>query len=465
MRQRLKPLSVFLSCILLSACNTTTYELDESLRQSNVPQTWQNSTQVQDVNSGWLSQISNEQIQTLVSVALNNNFALKQQAYTLQIKKQELIISGSALWPSLDLAVSSSRRKNIFPSDYTNSASVDLNIKYEIDLWGKLSDLNKQANLDYLSEQANYEQARLQLVADVVIACFKVIESNQLTQLYQQRADNTQQNLDIIESGYQQGLNSALDVYLSRNEVNSELSRTVEQKATKIEAIRSLELLLGDYPKGALAIDASLPLLNSDIPTGLPSELITRKPQLIASWYQLLATDASLAYAHKQRFPAINLTASIGNSGSDLSDVVSASALGWSLLGNLAMPLLNAGKLEANEEKARLLLKQKEQDYLETLHHAFLDVENAVTQESSLKQRYQMMLAAQENAIAAQRLSFENYQSGLVDYTTVLDAQSRSFDAQSTVIQIKNQLIRNRIQLHIALGGDFSTAEQNEMAK
>lgn len=465
MRQRLKPLSVFLSCILLSACNTTTYELDESLRQSNVPQTWQNSTQIQDVNSGWLSQISNEQIQTLVSVALNNNFALKQQAYSLQMKKQELMISGSALWPSLDLAVSSSRRKNTFPSDYTNSASVDLNIKYEIDLWGKLSDLNKQANLDYLSEQANYEQARLQLVADVVIAWFKVIESNQLTQLYQQRADNTQQNLDIIESGYQQGLNSALDVYLSRNEVNSELSRTVEQKATKIEAIRSLELLLGDYPKGALAIDASLPLLNSDIPTGLPSELITRKPQLIASWYQLLATDASLAYAHKQRFPAINLTASIGNSGSDLSDVVSASALGWSLLGNLAMPLLNAGKLEANEEKARLLLKQKEQGYLETLHHAFLDVENAVTQESSLKQRYQMMLAAQENAIAAQRLSFENYQSGLVDYTTVLDAQSRSFDAQSTVIQIKNQLIRNRIQLHIALGGDFSTAEQNEMAK
>ena len=93
MRQRLKPLSVFLSCILLSACNTTTYELDESLRQSNVPQTWQNSTQIQDVNSGWLSQISNEQIQTLVSVALNNNFALKQQAYTLQMKKQELIIS------------------------------------------------------------------------------------------------------------------------------------------------------------------------------------------------------------------------------------------------------------------------------------------------------------------------------------------------------------------------------------
>jgi len=465
MRQRLKPLSVFLSCILLSACNTTTYELDESLRQSNVPQNWQNNVQVADVKNDWLSQISNDQIQTLVKSALNNNFTLKQQAYSLQMKKQELIISGSALWPSLDLAVSNSRRKDASSNTYTNNASADLNIKYEIDLWGKLSDFDKQANLDYLSEKANFEQAKQQLVADVVIAWFKVIEAKQLTSLYKQRAENTQQNLDIIESGYQQGLNSALDVYLSRNEVNSELSRTTEQQATKIAAIRSLELLLGDYPKGALDIDASLPLLNSDIPTGLPSELITRKPQLIATWYQLLANDAALAYAHKQRFPSISLTASIGSNGSDLSDVVSASALGWSLLGNLTMPIFNVGKLAASEEKARLLLKQSEQSYLETLHNAFLDVENALTQESSLKQRYQMMLAAQENAIAAQRLSFENYQSGLVDYTTVLDAQSRSFDAQSTVIQIKNQLIKNRIQLHIALGGDFSASDQSKVAK
>lgn len=298
-----------------------------------------------------------------------------------------------------------------------------------------------------------------------MIAWFKVIEAKQLTNLYQQRADNTKQNLDIIESGYQQGLNSALDVYLSRNELNSELSRAAEQKATKIEAIRTLELLLGNYPQGALSIEASLPLLSSDIPKGLPSGLIARKPKLVASWYQLLAKDASLAYAHKQRFPSISLMASVGNSASELSDVVSISALGWSLLGNLTMPIFNAGKLEANEEKSRLLLKQSEQGYLETLHNAFLDVENAVTLESSLKQRYQMMLAAQENAIAAQRLSFENYHNGLVDYTTVLDAQSRSFDAQSTLIQIKSQLIRNRIELHIALGGDFSASEQNKEAK
>lgn len=465
MRQSLKPLSILISCILLSACTSTTYELDESLRHSNAPQNWQDNIQIDTVKDGWLHQISNAQLQQLVKTALNNNYALKQQAYALQIKEQALIISGSALWPSLDLGLSTNRRKNTSPTNYTNTASLDLDLKYEVDLWGKLSTQDKQANLDYLSQKSEFEQAKQQLVADVVIAWFKVIESKQLTQLYQQRAKNTQQNLDIIESGYNQGLNSALDVYLSRNEVNSELSRATEQKAAKIESIRALELLLGDYPEGALNIDANLPLLNSDIPKGMPSELVTRKPQLISAWYQLLANDAALAYAHKQRFPSISLTASIGSSDSQLSDVLSASALGWSLLGNLTMPLFNAGKLEANEEQARLLLKQSEQNYLATLNTAFLDVENAVTQENSLKQRYQMMLAAEKNAIAAQRLSFENYQSGLVDYTTVLDAQSRSFDAQSSVIQIKNQLIKNRIQLHIALGGNFSEPETQGVAK
>ena len=148
-----------------------------------------------------------------------------------------------------------------------------------------------------------------------------------------------------------------------------------------------------------------------------------------------------------------------------MSNFLSVSSLGWSLLGNLTAPIFNAGKLAANEEKARLVLKQSEQSYLDTLYGAFAGVENAVTREASLKQRYQIMLKARDNAIAAQTLSFEQYQSGLVDYITVLDAQSRSYTAQSTVIQIKHQLIVNRIKLHVALGGDFSSTTASEKAE
>ena len=168
-----------------------------------------------------------------------------------------------------------------------------------------------------------------------------------------------------------------------------------------------------------------------------------------------MATDASLAYAHKQRFPSLNLTASLSDSTDRVSDLFSPSSLAWSLLGSISAPIFEGGRLQANEEIARLNTQKQEQQYLQTLYDAFGDVENAISQQQSLKAQYTSTLEAQKNALAAEQLSFEQYQSGLVTYTTVLDAQDRSFDAQSSLIQIKNQLIANRINLHVALGGDF----------
>jgi len=460
MVKNLKPLYIALLSALLFSCSST-FELDKSLQKSHAPKQWSADLLTSQVKENWFEQLQNKQIHQLVNIALNNNFQLKQQALAIDIQQQKLIIAGSALWPSLDMSLNGNRRKTVSddnPASYGTSVSLGLNLQYELDLWGKLSDAERQANLELMAQQATFEQAKQQLVADVIKAWFSVIEANQLVALYQQRTYNTQQNLLIIESGYQQGLNSALDVYLTRNEVNTELSRTTDQQAKKILAIRQLEQLLGRYPEGKLFVEAELPLLGSEIPLGLPTDLVSRKPELLASWYQLLAKDSALAYAHKQRFPSVSITASVNDNQQDISDLLSASSIGWSLIGNLAMPLFNAGKLEANEEKSRLVLKQTEQSYLSTLYDAFADVENSVTFEESLKERYQMMMKAQENAIAAETLSFEQYQSGLVEYTTVLDAQSRSYDAQSTVIEIKSQLIANRINLHIALGGNFSSS-------
>ncbi len=365
-------------------------------------------------------------------------------------------MSGAALWPTLDLSARTSRSKNNRPISYNNASSVSLNLGYEVDLWGKLSDSNRQANLNYLAQQARFEQAKQQLVADVVKGWFDVVTAKQLLDLYKRREANALQNLDIIESGYRQGLNEALDVYLARNELNNERSRIATQQASLLTTARVLERLLGDYPKGIISANNDLPVINTDIPLGLPSELITRKPTLRANWYQLLASDANLAYAHKQRFPSLNLTASLSDTTDRVSDLFSPSSLAWSLLGSISAPIFNGGRLKANEEIARLNSQKQEQQYLQTLYDAFSDVENAITLQQSLKAQYTSTLEAQENALAAEQLSFEQYQSGLVSYTTVLDAQGRSFDAQSSLISIKNQLIANRVNLHLALGGDFA---------
>ena len=464
MTSRFRQLLPLLTSLFLLACSNTS-EVDKKLTNPSLPDNWQESKQALSVEHNWLSQLDNLQVQQLVTKALAANHQFAMQAYALKIAEQQLIVSGSQLWPELDLSFRSGRSKDNQSDSYANSNSVNLNLSYELDIWGKLSAADQISNYNYLAQKATFEQYKQQLVVNVVTTWFQVIEADKLLKLYQNRVENSRQNLTIIEAGYNSGLTAALDVYLTRNDLNNELTRVSEQATIKTKLIRQLERLIGEYPKGELLVNANLPLLTNDIPLGLPSELISRKPELKASWYQLLSQDAGLAYAHKQRFPSIVLSGSIGDSTADIGDLLSGSSLVWSLLGSISAPIFNAGRLQANEEKARIELKQGEQLYLDTLYQAFSDVENAITTEKSLKHSYYTMLAAQDNAKIASTLSFEQYQSGLVSYTTVLDAQKRSFEAQTTLIKIKNQLIVNRINLHLSLGGDFSTPSLENKAE
>lgn len=464
MLRRFRPLLLFFFSFLLLGCISNS-EINEKVKDLPLPLNWHDSKKAFAVEHNWLSQLNHPQAHQLVEKALTANHQFAMQAYSLEILRQQTIISGSQLWPELDLAFSSSRNKDNQTGTYTNSNSVNLNLSHEVDIWGKLSDADRMSNYNYLAQKSSFEQYRQQLVTNVLTTWFSIIEAEKSLILYRSRVKNSKQNLAIIEAGYHSGLTAALDVYLTRNDLNSELTRVSEQETIKTKLVRELERLIGEYPKGELLVNANLPLLTNDIPVGLPSELVSRKPELKASWYKLLSQDAGLAYAHKQRFPSIVLSGSVGDTNTEISDLLSSSSLAWSLLGSISAPIFNAGRLKANEEKVRIELKQGEQLYLDTLYDAFSKVENAITTEKNLKQSYYTMLAAQENAKIAATLSFEQYQSGLVSYTTVLDAQNRDFEAQATLIKIKSQLIVNRINLHLSLGGDFTTPSLDNEVK
>jgi len=455
---------IIFSSLFLYSCGNLS-EINNEIVDITPPTNWQQQSSALKVEDNWLAQFKNDQLQALVEAALNTNQALKIQAYQVQIIEKNLTISGSNLWPELDLSVQSRRNKNISPTTYSSDNEISLDVSYEVDIWGKLSAAERETQYNYLAQKSEFEQAKQQLVVDVVTSWLGVIEANKLLDLYRKQAKNSRENLMIIEAGYEAGLNEALDVYLIRNELNTALSQVASQEVEKVQQVRILERLIGEYPTGILNVDAELPVIENNIPLGLPSELIARKPELKSSWYKLLAKDAGLAYAHKQRFPSISLSGSLSDSANDIGDLLSGSSLAWSLIGNISAPIFNAGRLKANEEIVRLELKQSEQTYLDDLYNAFSDVENALSIESSLRERYETTLAAQENAMIAATLSFEQYQSGLVTYTTVLEAQARSFDAQANLINIQNQLIVNRINLHLSLGGDFTATSTQAKAE
>lgn len=129
----------------------------------------------------------------------------------------------------------------------------------------------------------------------------------------------------------------------------------------------------------------------------------------------------------------------------------------WSIAGNATQPLFSAGRLEALEEQAYARVRQAEQRYLDLVFQAFADVENAISRSVSLRERYESFLDAETNSRAALELALEQYQRGLVPYTTVLESQRQAFDAVQTVVELRNLLLQNRIALYLALGGEFAT--------
>ena len=452
-----------LSLALIGCVNVS--QIDTKLQEKATPDAWQNTSNYLKIEDDWLVQFKQAHLTNLVEEALVANQTLRQQAFQVEILEQQQIKSHASFWPDLDFTISSNRNHAATTDTTSSRHTAKLESSYEIDLWGKLSDSQKSTQLAWLTAKSQYQQQKQTLVANVTNTWFSLITARQLVKLSEQRVENAKQSLDIIESGYKQGVNKALDVYLSRNDLNTEVSNLASQKNNLIETARQLERLLGRYPSGKLTTlvsELSLPELPAAIPLGMPSDIISRKPQLQAAWNQVLAQDANLAFAHKSRFPSVKLTASVSNTTTEISDLLSSSAIGWSLLGNLTAPIFKAGELKADEEIARLRLKQQEQAYLTTLYQAFNQVESAITNEASLTTRYTATLAAEKNALAAQTIAFEQYQRGLVSYTTVLNAQDRAFSAQSGLIQIKNQLLSNRVNFHLALGGDFEPSDANQ---
>ena len=457
MKAFISHLPALVAALVLAGCAVSAISPD--VRDRDLPDSWRGEAEYDAVRDGWLAELGDTELSGLVDVAVQRNYQLAQLAADVEAAQQAVIISGAPRLPELSLSFDPSRRRvisNQFGITRTSSNfELGVDLAWEADVWGKLRDIEKQASLNLLAAQARYEDNRRRLAGRVARAWFNVVGAGELLVLLRERLANLEEDLDIIESAYNQGLTGALDIYLARTITDQERARIAAQEQALAENRTALQLLLGDYPDGSLETVKSLPVIEAPIPAGLPSELVGRRPDLQQAWMNLLAGDAAVAIAHKQRFPRIALVASANDVSSDLDSLLNGTTLAWSVLGNLTQPLFNAGRLKAQEQQARARLVQAENSYLERLYQAFSEVEDALSRNRSLQTRYRVTLAAEKNAVTGLTLAFEQYQRGLVPYTTVLEAQRRAFDIQSGVIELRNQLLQNRISLYLALGGGY----------
>ena len=438
-------------------------------------QSWVQGGDSAAVASPWLGQFESTTLEGLVSQGLADNFALRQHRALVRERRHGVTVAGAALWPTLSAGLRSTRRRTVagaqtnigIATTATNTIDAfvaSANLSWQIDLWGELRASQRAANLAFAAELADYVSAEQSLAANVASRYFAAIEAAQLEALFAARLQSVQESADIVQSGYRSGLNGALDVYLAQNTVDQERGNLAAAQQSTIEARAALELLLADYPAGRQATPSILPVLTTPVPVDLPVALLSRRPDLQSSWLNLLATDAQLAVAHRQRFPSFSITASLSDTQAPFNELLGGGPLAWSLLNDITQPLFQGGRLRSLERQARERVEQAEAVWLDTLFAAFAEVENSISQERALQEQLQAAQRAQSNADGALELALEQYQSGLVAYTTVLESQRRAFDAQTSSVRLAAAQLQNRIQLNRALGGAFDAEEDQRIA-
>lgn len=379
-------------------------------------------------------------------------------------------IAGAPVWPQVQATGTTSRRRQSFIgfpipgggrdvlTSTTTNNGVSLNLSWEVDLWGRLRAGKKAVLADAMAASADLRGARLSLAAQTARGYFAVIEARTQAELARESLDNQRLAYTRIRERYERGLRPSLDLRLGRSSTATAEAAMHQRDQMLDFARRQLESLLGRYPAAALRAGAELPQLGATVPVGLPSELIRRRPDLVAAERRLAAADARLVQAKRALYPSISLTASGGRSSEELADLLKGDFSVWNLAANLTQPLFRGGRLRGGVELAESTVDGAVAQFAQQVLRALAEVEGALAAEGYLASQEAALAVSASEALAARRLAEDRYRRGLSDLITMLESQRRAFDAQSRLIAIRRQRLDNRLDLHLALGGGFEEA-------
>lgn len=415
----------------------------------------------------WWETFGQTGLTDMVDLALRENRDLRQAAARVSQAVAEARIAGADLWPQLDAAFGSQRQQQNFVglpipgsdgevlSTRFDSHSFNFNLSWELDLWGRIRSGKKAAKADVARQASDYRGAQLSLAGRVTKGWWLAAEAARQLELAKLSATNYEQTVEQVRARYERGVRDALDLRLARSSAAAARALVLQRQRELEVAIRQLEVLVGRYPAGALEISGTLPEDLPAIPAGLPSDLLLRRPDLVAAREAVLAETSRVRAARAALFPRISLTASGGRTSAELEDLLSNSFNVWSLAGNMAQPLFQGGRLRAGLARARARMAEVNEAYAGRLLQAMSEVENGLSGEHWLQQREVALGEARDEADAARRLASERYQSGLEPYLTLLESQRRAWDLESQWLLVRRLRLDNRVELHLALGGGF----------
>ena len=478
-----KRLLIPLVCCSLAACNfAPTY------RQPELPIAGSFDTSATSSPAGthlateidWETFFADSQLKLLIAVALQRNRDLAASVARIEQAHAFYRIQNAARLPQVNANASATRTKaplgSFDPEFNDTDVSVQFNqynvqaavTSFELDFWGRVRNMSEAARLRYLASVEAQRAFRLSLIGNVAATYYAIRSGEEGIELAERTLASRRYALEVAKLRLDAGVTSSVDFDQAAILVTQAQTQLAELQRTTAQQRNQLEVLVGGPLKEALP--HAPPIADAaqfgELDPGLPSALLVNRPDILLAEQQLRAADADIGAARADFFPRISLTGSFGYVSAELSDLFVPGKQAWSMGAIVGMPIFDAGQRQAQLAQARARRDELVADYQRTVQTAFREVSDALIG----RQRYKEQIAAQEQAVEAQRALAETaelrYENGISIYLEVVDARRNLFAAEQQLIQLRATALQNGVSLYVALGGgpDAPQADGNHQS-
>jgi len=420
------------------------------------------------VNLKWWELFDDQVLDTLIIRALQNNKDVMVAAARVESARANLGFTKADQWPafSINIGALSGNSNGVAQSNsVTNNFYAYPEMYWEIGFWGKYRRLNESARADLLATEYGLRTVQIALISAVASTYFSLLDNMKKLEISKETLIARDSSLQIIQARYDYGIVAEID--LNQSQIQKAISAAAIPNYERQIAYNksALSILLGEFPSeiptGKDLFEEIEPV---EIPNGLPSQLLTRRPDVMQAEAAYAAQNARIGAAQAMRWPSFNLTGLLGVATTDLT-ALTATGLGWSVGGALLGPLFQFGKNKRRVEIERANTEAALKQYEGVALQAFKEVEDALVTIQTLKQEVIAQEQRSKAAINAEYLSNERYDKGQTSYLEVLDSQRQSFDAQLSFSQTKAYLLNAYVSLYKALGGGWLSPEEESTSQ
>jgi multidrug efflux system outer membrane protein len=435
----------------------------------NAPETFRSENEM-STNSfadlPWWRVFHDDTLQNLIRAALTNNYDLRiavtrvEQAGTIAAQAR------AQFFPQVNYAGFAGTGQNVadnMPSPTGTRGTVfgaDANASWEIDLWGQIRRLNESARAQFLASREAQRDVTISLIARVAQDYFQLLALDRQLEIARQSTNSFGESLKLFNEQLRGGVASKLETSSAEALMDSAAATVpgLEQQIALQE--NQLSVLLGRNPGAILRDDTSLERqMPPDVPAGLPSALLERRPDIREAEQQLRSANAQVGVAVADFFPQLNLTGLFGGASPELSALTSGGDVAWSIAAGLTGPLFHGGQLRAQYAQARAIRDQFALQYQAAVLNAFQEVSDALISREKLADARTLQSRAVDDYKEAVKISMERYRLGNADYYEVLQEQQLLFPEEDSLVQTQLNQLLAVVQLYLALGGDWEAEE------